>query len=132
MLSNSPLPFEVEPTHLRVNFLLRRCLLRRGGITWGVALSHDNILRMDGLGMLLAGDIPVDGLKSMRKCLPAFKDGEETNTEEGAEDPDNTHGDPAGEERFAEDIARAIHRHRPQNKECKSLELWVRYLLMER
>lgn len=100
------------------NNLLLSALLRRD-----IARSLGNRLAAaDGLGVEVSGDILVDKLAGSRQCLAALPDGEETDTEERAEDPDDADGDPAGEEGLAEDVAGSIHGHGPKDEESKGLK----------
>ncbi len=71
--------------------------------------------------MGLARDVEIDVLDSSGKGLATLKDREQADTQEGAEDPDDAHRDPAGKEGLAEDVARAIKRHGPEDQECQRL-----------
>jgi len=100
---------------------LLRALLRGGDVARALLLLGH--LRVDGLGVRLAGDIQVDVLDSAREGLAALKDGEEADANEGAEDPDDAHSDPASEELLAEDVASAVEGHRPEDQERKRLKM---------
>lgn len=66
-----------------------------------------NLLGMDSrrLGAPLARDIQVHVLSNPNETLPALPDGEQPDSAERTEDPDDADRDPAGEERPAEDVA---------------------------
>ena len=94
--------------------LLRNFFSRGGGAS---GLRDASNLRHVMNRLLLSGDIKVDSLDSADgglAALPKWVDGDGTS---GAEDPEDTDRDPTGEERLAEDVTAAIHRHGPENKE---------------
>lgn len=87
-----------------------------------IAVSRQlDLAGLDRLGVRLARDVEEHVLDSAAEGLAALPDREQTDTEEGTEDPDDTDSNPAGEELLAEDVAGAVERHGPKNQEAEGL-----------
>ena len=76
-------------------------------------------MALHSFGMFLASDIQENKLERVGKCLPAFEDREEAHSKQRAENPENPDNNPSSEETLAENIASAVHRHRPKYKKCE-------------
>ncbi len=102
-------------------FLGRELPLLRGSNVTGSGNSL--CLALNGLRVPLAGDVEEDELEGVEKGAAALIDGEETDRTERAEDPDDANCDPAGEEGLGENVAAAVHGHRPKNEEGKAVRV---------
>lgn len=70
--------------------------------------------------VFLTRDILEDSHDIVLQRVPALEERVHTNHEDGHEEPQDTNDDPAGEEFLAENVARAVHGHGPEDQECES------------
>lgn len=76
---------------------------------------------MNRLGVRLARQVLQGKRERLLQRVAALVDGEETDAEEGAEDPDDADHNPTGEKLLGEDVARAVHGHGPEDEEGEGL-----------
>lgn len=74
-----------------------------------------SLVRMNRLNILFARNIPPDILARPCQCLTAFPDGEQSDTDKRAEDPDYADDDPPREKGLGEDVAGSVEGHGPED-----------------
>nr|POE79974.1 upf0658 golgi apparatus membrane protein [Quercus suber] len=109
------------PLFISSNLLLRRRGIARLGLVGIQLLLREGRLRERRAamrdGFAAAGDVAPDGAQRARTGATALPERVEADAEAAAEEPEDADGDPAGEEGLAEDVAGAVHGHRPDDEQ---------------
>lgn len=110
----STLDLNLSRLLINTRFLLSR---RRDIAALSLTFSEGSNWAVVRRWVLLAGDIKIDSLERSSEVLASLKDREETDCNERADEPHDAYNNPSREKLLAEDVASAVHGHRPEDQE---------------